>query len=413
MWESVQKASLSIRLLGYILAFFLSPLERAVRIRALSWISHQPLLLDGEARSRNIVIIGASFAGYHAARVIATSLPRSSPFRVVVIEPNSHFNFTWVLPRFCVVEGHEHKAFVPYGGYLSAAPKGSLEWIHDRVESVGREGVRLCGGREIPYEYLVLATGATAPNGLPSRVETEDKASGMELLRNCQLRIKHAEHIVVAGGGAAGVEIAMDAKAAYPLKRVVLVHSRKAVMHRFSPGLQKTTSGALEQLGVEVILEDKVVSEDTDDKKVLLTSGKTIDCDCFVSRASIRALQSILRGVIQLNCTGQTPASGLLVGLAAAAISSSGQVSVKPTLQITDDSLPNVYACGDVAETNTPNPNARSAMRQAEIVSDNLLLSIHGKKPRYTYKPQWGDGLIKLTLGLVSEPATAIGPLSY
>lgn len=75
---------------------------------------------------------------------------------------------------------------------------------------------------------------------------------------------------------------------------------------------------------------------------------------------------------------------------------------MKPTLQIDDDTLPNVYACGDVAETHTPNPNARAAMRQAEVVADNILLDIYGKKPRYPYKPQWGDGLIKLTLGLVS-----------
>lgn len=92
----------------------------------------------------------------------------------------------------------------------------------------------------------------------------------------------------------------------------------------------------------------------------------------------------------------------MVADLAPAAISPSGHISVKSTLQIDDDSLPNVYACGDAADTNTPNPNARSAMRQAEVVADNILLAIHGKKPRYPYKPQWGDGLIKLTLGLVS-----------
>lgn len=50
------------------------------------------------------------------------------------------------------------------------------------------------------------------------------------------------------------------------------------------------------------------------------------------------------------------------------------------------------------------NPNARSAMRQAEVVADNVILATRGKQPRHKYTPQWGDGLIKLTLGLVSSP---------
>jgi hypothetical protein len=75
---------------------------------------------------------------------------------------------------------------------------------------------------------------------------------------------------------------------------------------------------------------------------------------------------------------------------------------VKPTLQIDDESLPNVFVCGDVADTNAANPNSRIAGRQAEIAADNVVLAARGKKPSYTYKPAWGDGIIKLTLGLVS-----------
>lgn len=31
-----------------------------------------------------------------------------------------------------------------------------------------------------------------------------------------------------------------------------------------------------------------------------------------------------------------------------------------------------------------------------------MVLAVQGKKPSYTYKPAWGDGIIKLSLGLVS-----------
>ena len=83
-------------------------------------------------------------------------------------------------------------------------------------------------------------------------------------------------------------------------------------------------------------------------------------------------------------------------------IASTGHIKVNPNLSIRDDSLSDrVYICGDVADTQTPNPNARSAMLQGSVVADNVLLAIKGQKPRHIYKNHWLQGFIKLTLGLV------------
>jgi NADH dehydrogenase FAD-containing subunit len=75
---------------------------------------------------------------------------------------------------------------------------------------------------------------------------------------------------------------------------------------------------------------------------------------------------------------------------------------VKNTLQIDEASLSNIYACGDVAQTGVRNPNARAAMKQAQYVADNVVLAVQGKEPTKYYTPTWADGVIKLTLGLVS-----------
>lgn len=124
---------------------------------------------------------------------------------------------------------------------------------------------------------------------------------------------------------------------------------------------------------------------------------------------SIR-LTNVLR---QINCTGQRPLSEVLSNLSPSSISSTGHIKIKPTLQIADDSLPNVYACGDVADTNTPNPNARSAMRQATIVAENILLAVAGQTPRHIYDNAWADGAIKLTLGLVRCPLPIVFCVGY
>ncbi|KAK0710705.1 hypothetical protein B0H67DRAFT_493154 [Lasiosphaeris hirsuta] len=373
----VQKAILFTRLVGYAFRMLFSHLQRAAstRLAALTTPSATPI---DASEVKNIIVVGAAFAGYFATRVLANSLPRNGKYRVVVIEPNSHFNFTWVLPRFCVVEGHEHKAFIPYTpDFFARAPDGIVSWVRDRVVTVGRKTVRLQGGEEIPYEFLIIATGSTVPDGLPSRLGVDNKEEGVELLRGVQARIKAASHVVVAGGGAAGVELATDAKDQYPDKGVTLVHSRPSVMHRFGPELQAEAMRALKTLGVDVILEEKVMPDSTDGTSIELMSGRVIDCDCF-------------------------PASGIIAELSPDSISSTGHIKVKSTLQIADDSLPNVFVCGDVSETHDSNPNSRIAARQAEIAADNIVSAVRCKTTRRTYSPEFGDGVIKLTLGLVS-----------
>ncbi|KAK8069048.1 FAD/NAD(P)-binding protein [Apiospora phragmitis] len=378
----LQKARLIVSFIAYVFKRIGELAWESIenRYRQIQFASQPPLTDHGEMR--NIVVVGASYAGYHAARVIASSLPPNSPYRVVIIEPHSHFHFTWVLPRFCVVE-QEHKAFIPYGPYLKGAPEGRVRWVHERVARVDRDSVWLEKSHDqIPYAFLVIASGAGAAEGLPSRVAADTKAEGMALLKDMQRNIKGAQHLVVVGGGAAGVELAADAKQKYPEKHVTLVHSRKAVMHRFGPELQAAALKGLENLGVVTILQERSASGSIVEGQITLQSGKRLQCDFLV------------------NCTGQSPSSSFMAGLAPEAILPTGTIRVRPTLQIQDEKLPNVYVCGDVAAVGIDNPNARSAMRQGAVVGLNVVRAATGGSPTKTYKPFWGEGVIKLTLGL-------------
>ncbi|KAH8174961.1 pyridine nucleotide-disulfide oxidoreductase domain-containing protein [Sarocladium implicatum] len=344
-----------------------------------------------EQRDKNIVIIGASFAGSFALRILVNSLPPDSRYRIVIIEPNSHFQFSWLLPRFCVVQGHEEKAFIPYGAWGKGAPEGVLQWVKNSVTFISKTHVQLEGGAEIPYEYLLIATGSGVKEGLPSRVNTTEKAEGMRLLQEMQKSVEAAKTVVVVGGGAAGVEVATDAKDLYPDKHVILVHSRDALMHRFGKQLQDEALEGMHKLGVEVILGDRVVKEDASEGIVELKSGRVLNCDTFI------------------NCTGQKPNSSVIQTLAPQSIAASGHIRVKPTLQVDDEMLPNIYACGDVADVDIPTPNARAAARQAAVAADNIIMALHGQDPTYIYTYEWViDSFIKLTLGL-HKSTTYIG----
>ena len=235
---------------------------------------------------KNVVVVGASFAGYHTARCLANSLP--SGWRVVVIEKNSHFQLTWVLPRFSVVEGHDHKAFIPYSPYVDG-PEGSYGWIHDAVKSIvprgeGQKGgrVELASGNSVNYEYLVMATGSSGE--LPSRVGTESRKDGMNALREQRERFNAANDIVVIGGGPAGVELAADAKSQHPDKNVTLIHSHNTLLHDgFGLKIHRTIMAEMEKLGVKVVLGEKPpIPKGVSSGEIPLRNG-SVKFDCLVS----------------------------------------------------------------------------------------------------------------------------------
>ncbi|KAL1629219.1 hypothetical protein SLS56_005442 [Neofusicoccum ribis] len=369
----LKRARLILGMLAYALSLLTDTLSRSLA-RPLHRLTRKPL--PPSAPRKTVLVVGASFAGHHAATLLAPALPPSH--RLVVVEPRDRFFFTWIFPRLAVVPGHEAKGFIPYGGLLRGE---GVEWRRGEVERVVRGGVVLVGGEAVEAEFVVLATGAVA-RGPPAGLGVVGKGEGMRVLRGVQVGVERAVGpVVVVGGGAVGVEVAADVKGRWPGKRVVLVHSRAEVLGRFGRELRACVMEALGELGVEFVLGEKVVGEV--DGVVTLTSGRTLECGYLVGLDGLRSLE--------IDCTGHKPASGILAELSPSSIAESGHIKVKPTMQIVDESFPNIYAAGDVAETGTQRANARTSMSQATVAVDNILLAIKGKSPRHQYKPLWQE----------------------
>ena len=53
----------------------------------------------------------------------------------------------------------------------------------------------------------------------------------------------------------------------------------------------------------------------------------------------------------QIACTGYTPRSELIQTISPSSIDEWGYIKVRPTLQIADRELSNVFAAGDIADT--------------------------------------------------------------
>ncbi|KAI0264925.1 FAD/NAD-P-binding domain-containing protein [Gloeopeniophorella convolvens] len=337
---------------------------------------------------QNIVVIGGSYAGTKAVELIAARM--HTTHRTILIEPHSHFHHLYAFPRYAVVPGFEHRAFIPYSAMFRNLPPDATTVVQARATAVYADRVELDRGDPISYEYLVFATGTRLAS--PGTLNVKGKADGIAFLQRHQQRVEHAEKIVVVGGGAVGVQLATDIKDFYPAKSVTLVHSRSRVMHKFHPKLHELIAARAEELGVDVLLNERVAipeggfPDDGAEFDVELSSGRRLPAD------------------LAIRATGQTPLSAPLRTLAPECITAAGFIAVRPTLQIADAAYPKIFAIGDVADTQNQKA-ARRGVQHANVAAENIarLAAVGRARPdeltEYTQVPR----MIRMSLGIKRE----------
>lgn len=188
--------------------------------------------------------------------------------RVLLIEPHSHFNHLFAFvrtssiissassdtqqqPRFAILSGHEHKAFVPYTGIFTKAVQHRA--VKARATQLHPNHVEIDttweGSNKVPFDYLVLATGTRL--AAPSMMAFDDRAPSVQYLQGYQNQLRQSRHVTIVGGGAVGVQMALDLKELYPEKGVTLVHSRDALMHQFHRDFHSILKDAFDQQGIQ------------------------------------------------------------------------------------------------------------------------------------------------------------------
>lgn len=244
-------ASDKIRLFWLIAKFF-PPFILKLSIDRVGALYHR-WTYKAQVDAQNVIVVGGSFAGVQLAKRLSETLPTG--YKVTLIERNTHFNFSWVFPRFAVLPGYESLAFIPYEGIARNAPKGIWNHVCDSVTRITATKVHLSSGQELDYAFLAIATGSSQP--LPAKVSATDSQKGCAELRNVQQNIANADRIAIVGGGAVGVEIASDIKTFFPEKDVTIFHSRSQLLPTFGQRLHDHVFGALEKLGIHVICAER------------------------------------------------------------------------------------------------------------------------------------------------------------
>ncbi len=275
----------------------------------------------------NILIAGGGLAGTLAAKALRELDPEAG-ITVLGEERQPYY------PRPNLIEFLAGR--LPYEKVF-AFPEGWAERQRIRLrlgETVARldpagRTVETAAGEVLPYDALLLATGARA--SLPPVPGTDRK--GVFVLRTLDDALALADHLwdhrrtVVLGGGVLGLEIARAVRSRGGEVRVVEFFDR-LLPRQLDPAAAAILKVQFERMGVAVVLGavTKEILGDGAVRGLRLEGGAEIEADGLVVAAGIRPE------------TGPAKEAGLLVGRG---------IVVDDRMRTSD---PAIYAAGDAAE---------------------------------------------------------------
>ncbi|MFG2132807.1 NAD(P)/FAD-dependent oxidoreductase [Streptomyces sp. NPDC048751] len=311
-------------------------------------------------RDGDVVVIGGGYAGVRLAKRLdgtarVTLLDRKEVFfhRIASLRAGVHPNWT-VTP------------FIPYDRLLRNGRVVAGKAV--RIDTAERQVV-LATGERLPYDVVVIATGADYPE--PARFTGTTVEETIKSFSAHQQRIGSADHVLVVGGGPSGVELSAEIRLARPDARVTLAHSGPALLH--GTGSERAGRKALawlESHDVEVRL-DSFMSPGNDFGTYRDARGNIVEAD------------------LSFWATGTTPNTlWLRLGGHGDWLNKDGHVKVDRTLRV--DGWADVFAVGDVNDA-TELKITPAALAQADLAAWNIRAYLnssgrHRKDPRL-YRP--------------------------
>lgn len=241
--------------------------------------------------TQTVLILGGSYAGLHIAHYLLKGHP--SDLKVILVSANSHFYWNLASVRAVVTEAsiQDNQLFSPLSQILSRYPQECYELIIGTATGAdfASKTVTVDDSRKLTYDHLVLATGARTDSPASHRMPW--KADGsyeevLDLLHATAAKVSEASHVVVAGAGATGcelaAEIAFDNPSRQTRKEVVLLGTDAEILKGDS--IAGATRAELKRLGVQICTGTRVesVREVGDRTEVVLVGGETIATDLYL-----------------------------------------------------------------------------------------------------------------------------------
>jgi NADH:ubiquinone reductase (H+-translocating) len=339
-----------------------------------------------------IVIVGAGFGGLEAAYRLA-----GAPVSITLVDRRNHHLFQPLLYQVATASLATSEIAWPVRYLLRGRPDVTTLFATVTGVDTERKCVLLDGDDTLPYDTLILATGAR--HAYFGHDEWEPFAPGLKTLedattlrRRILVAFERAEResdperraalltFVIVGAGPTGVELAGTiaelAQDTLPpdfrnidthKARVVLIEAGPRVLAGFSDDLSAYAQRSLKSLGVEVVLGQAVTECSSDG---VVYGGKTLQAKTLIWAAGVRA----------------SPAAEWL----GAPADGAGRLQVLPDLTVPGH--PDIFAIGDTVVIDGPDGKpvpgiAPAAKQQGRYVAETIKLRLQGGKPApFRYK---------------------------
>jgi NADH dehydrogenase len=332
--------------------------------------------------SPRVLVVGAGFAGLNAAKGL-----RAAPVRITILDRRNFHLFQPLLYQVAAAALNPSDIAYPIRSIFRRQRNVAAILLAEVTDVVtSRREVTLDDGSVLPYDYLVLATGATHSyfghdrwESVAPGLKTLEDALVMRqrILRAFETAERHPEEadrcltFVVVGGGPTGVELAGalveiavhsmgdEFDAIDPARaRVVLVEGSRHVLPVYPESLSESARRQLENLGVEVITGALV--EEIDSTGVTLDDGRRIDAGNVLWAAGVEA-----------------SSVGAMLGVET---DRSGRVAVSPDLSV--PGLPEVFVVGDLATMTGVPGVAPAAMQMGRHAARMIEADLRGEERR-------------------------------
>jgi 3-phenylpropionate/trans-cinnamate dioxygenase ferredoxin reductase subunit len=341
--------------------------------------------------STRYVIIGNGVAGVTAAMTLRQ---RDRKAAITLISGESDYFFSRTALMYAYMDRMTLRELEPFE--RSVWDKQAIRRVRAWVKDIdaGRAAVTLDTGESIPYDRLLLATGAR-PNR-PSWKGVDAIRDGfvhfvsMEDLQRCERLTKPGEKAIVVGGGLIGVEL-VECLAHHGMDVTFLILEPWYWPVAMASGEGEMISDHIRRHGVDVVHNEEVIEAvagaDGRVRSVKTRSGKELECGMLGVAIGVHPAVEWLAQVTTPPRIGRG-------------------IQVQPDFST---SLANVWAAGDCAEILLPGSKPfveqiwYSAKRQGELAARSMAGDRIAYEPPVFYNSSKFFGIEYTTVGMVNN----------
>jgi NADH dehydrogenase len=320
--------------------------------------------------TERVVIVGGGFAGLNAARAL-----KGADVEITIVDRRNFHLFQPLLYQVAMAALNPSDIAYPIRSIFKNQ-RNVVQVLLGEVTGIDLENRSVIVEDEsVPYDHLVLATGATHSyfghdewEELAPALKTVEDALSMRArvllaFENADAEPEEADRwltFIVVGAGPTGVELAgaLEEIAVHAMghefdrvdptrARVILVEGADRVLPPYVPSLSASAQRQLEELGVEVRTDCLV--ESIDETGVTLSSGERIEAGTVLWAAGVQA----------------SPV-GAMVG----EVDRAGRVLVEDDLSVPGH--PEVFVAGDLAAVEGVPGVAPAAMQMGRHVAREI-----------------------------------------